>query len=132
LLYNGVLERYPSIRYVVSHAGGAVPYLAWRIGLGEALNPDLRARVPKGALHYLRRLYYDTALSATDYALAALMRLVPPSQVLFGSDFPFVNDRLIAVEVEGLESSGVLDDASRRAIDRDSALALFPRFAEHR
>jgi hypothetical protein len=41
MLYSGTLERYPSIRYVVSHAGGTIPYLAWRIA-GASYLPELR------------------------------------------------------------------------------------------
>jgi predicted TIM-barrel fold metal-dependent hydrolase len=128
LLYSGTFERHPSIRYIVSHAGGAVPYLGWRLGLGE-IGPELRARVPKGTMHYLRQLYYDTALSATEPVFAALRQFVPTSHVLFGSDFPYVPDGLIKVETNGLDQSAVLDDSMRAAIDRDNALALFPRLA---
>jgi Amidohydrolase len=54
---------------------------------------------------------------------------VPTSQVLFGSDFPYVTPAVLQAEKYGLETSKVLDDADRAAIDRDNALALFPRFA---
>jgi predicted TIM-barrel fold metal-dependent hydrolase len=130
LLYNGTLERYPSIRYIVSHAGGTVPYLAWRIAGGDFL-PGLRERAPKGGgLRQLQRLYYDTALSTSEYALAALRQFVPTSQILFGSDFPYVPEFVLKAETSGLESSKVLDDAARNAINRESAAALFPRFAQ--
>ena len=129
LLYSGTLERYPSIRYIVSHAGGAVPYLAWRIAGAEFL-PEMRDRAPKGgALRQLQRLYYDTALSSSEYALSALRQFVPTSQILFGSDFPYVPDTLIEAETAGVQNSKVLDDAARKAINRDNASALFPRFA---
>jgi predicted TIM-barrel fold metal-dependent hydrolase len=128
LLYSGTFERYPSIRYIVSHAGGAVPYLAWRIGLGQFL-PGLGKSVPKGPLHYLQHLYYDTALSPSEYALAALLKLVPHTQILFGSDFPMAPAPLVKAEVSSLEASGVLDEDAHTAIDRGNALALFPRLS---
>jgi predicted TIM-barrel fold metal-dependent hydrolase len=56
---------------------------------------------------------------------------VPASQVLFGSDFPYVSDALIAAETAGIDNSSVLDDAARDAINRGNALTLFPRFADH-
>lgn len=127
LLYSGVFERYPAIRYIVSHAGGAVPYLAWRLGLGAEMSPFLRAKAPRGPLHYLRRLYYDTALSTSDYALAALTRFAPADRILFGSDFPYVPDPLVKAEIAGLDTTSVLDATARRAISRENALALFPR-----
>ena len=138
LLYNGVFERYPSIRYIVSHAGGTIPYIAWRLALGdEHLRAHWQAGAmsgkggerPKGAIHYLQKLYYDTALSVAEYPLAALRQFVPTSQILFGSDYPMVPELIVKAEVAALESSKVLDDATRTAIDRENALALFPRFA---
>jgi len=128
LLYSGTLERYPSIRYIVSHAGGAVPFLAQRIALGAEI-PGLGEKAPRGPLHYLKRLHYDTALSTSEYALAALRQFVPTSQILFGSDYPLVPESVVESETADLESSRVLDDPTRRAIDRDNAAALFPRFA---
>jgi len=129
LLYTGMLERYPNIRYIVSHAGGAVPYIALRIALGAHELPGIGDKVPKGALHYLQQLYYDTALSTSEYVFAALRQFVPTSQLLFGSDWPLVPEKVVKMETAGLENSKVLDDATRKAIYRDNALALFPRFA---
>lgn len=127
LLYSGTLERYPAIRYIVAHAGGAVPYLAWRISLGQFL-PGLGQHVPKGPTHYLQRLHFETALSASDYALSSLIQFVEPSQILFGSDFPMAPEAVTEASTSGLEASKVLNENARRAINRESALALFPRF----
>jgi 6-methylsalicylate decarboxylase len=131
LLYTGTLERYPSIRYIVSHAGGTVPYVALRVALSTQLQV-MNGRVKggmQGALQQLQRLYYDTALSSSDYALAAMRQFLPTSQILFGSDYPLVDESVVRLEVMGLERSRVLDDATRSAIDRSGALELFPRFA---
>ena len=129
MLYSGTLERYPSIRYIVSHAGGTIPYLAWRIA-GASYLPELRDRAPKtDGLALLQKLYYDTALSTSEFVFGALKEFVPMSQVLFGSDFPYIGPAVLQAERYGLENSKVLDDAARAAIDRDNALTLFPRFA---
>jgi 6-methylsalicylate decarboxylase len=129
MLYSGTLERYPSIRYIVSHAGGTIPYLAWRIA-GASYLPELRDRAPKtDGLALLQKLYYDTALSTSEFVFGALKEFVPMSQVLFGSDFPYIGPAVLQAERYGLENSKVLDDAARAAIDRGNALTLFPRFA---
>jgi 6-methylsalicylate decarboxylase len=129
LIATGTFERYPSIRYIISHAGGTVPYIAQRLAFGTMELPDFGTNAPKGAMHYLQRLYYDTALSTSEQVFAALKEFVPTQQVLFGSDWPMVNERVVKIETTGLETSKVLDDATRKAIYRDNALALFPRFA---
>jgi predicted TIM-barrel fold metal-dependent hydrolase len=77
------------------------------------------------ALHDLRRLYFDTALSTTESALAALTAFAPSTQIVFGSDVPMAPPPLVA----DLDSSPTLDAATRAAIDRENALRLFPRFA---
>jgi 6-methylsalicylate decarboxylase len=129
MLYNGTLERYPSIRYIVSHAGGTIPYLAWRIA-GASFLPELRDRAPRtDSLALLQKLYYDTALSTSEFVFGALKEFVPMSQVLFGSDFPYVPPAVLEAEKYSIENSNVLDDEDRAAINRDNALALFPKFA---
>jgi 6-methylsalicylate decarboxylase len=131
LLYSGTLERYPNIRFVMPHAGGTVPYLAWRIAIGAEVKPQMRERVPKGVLHYLRtNIFYDTAVSTSEYVFAALKQFVPSSQIVFGSDFPFVRGPLLDAEIAALEHSQLLNDDDRAAIDRGSALKLFPRFSD--
>jgi 6-methylsalicylate decarboxylase len=131
MLYGGTLERYPSIRYIVSHAGGTIPYLAWRIA-GASFLPELRDRAPKtDALALLQKLYYDTALSTSEFVFGALREFVPTSHVLFGSDFPYVPPTVLQAEKWALENSKVWDDEAKAAINRDSALALFPRFASN-
>lgn len=129
LLYSGTLERYPSIRYIVAHAGGTVPYLAWRLSLGSFV-PKLADAVPKGPMHYLKRLCFDTALSASPQAFSALTQLVPPSQILFGSDYPMAPEAIAAATVSGVADCPVLAADAVEAIERGSALRLFPRFAE--
>jgi len=129
MLYSGTFERYPSIRYIVSHAGGTIPFLAWRIA-GAAYLPELADRAPKtDPMALLQKLYYDTALSTSEFVFGALREFVPTSQVLFGSDFPYIPPAVLQAEKYGLESSKVWDGEAKAAIDRENALALFPRFA---
>jgi len=129
LLFNGVFERYPRIRWIVSHAGAMIPYIHFRMRLGE-LDPKVAARVPKGTVHYLQNLYYDTALSTSEAVFAALQNFAKPDHVLFGSDYPLAPEIITKREVAAIEASTVLDAKWRKAIDRDNALALFPRFAK--
>ncbi|NWH07459.1 MAG: amidohydrolase [Alphaproteobacteria bacterium] len=127
LIFTGTLERFANIRWILSHAGGFVPYIAWRLMLAQGV-PELAKNAPKGVLHYLQQLYYDTALSPSPYALSALLQLVDPSHILFGSDFPFAPDIVISLETQALADSPVLTPELRQAIDRENALKLLPAF----
>lgn len=128
MVLNGTIERHPGIRFVLAHAGGTVPYLAWRFSLLWAPGSPAMEAAPKGAMHYLRSFWFDTALSANPHAMSSLLELVGPDRILFGSDFPFAPEPITKVSVRNLETMDLLDDPSRAAIDRTSALALFPRF----
>lgn len=128
LIWSGTAERCPNVKLIFSHAGGTAPFLAWRWSLLDFL-PGTSARAPKGVLHYLRSFFYDTALSASPHALRSLSELVPASHILFGSDYPFAPEILVQASVEGLGAYDGFDDAARRAIETDNALALLPRLA---
>jgi len=127
LIYSGTLERYPDISFILSHAGGAVPYLAWRISLFSNMQPGLGEKAPQGAIAYLKRLYYDTALSAVPYALRSLQELVDPSHILFGSDYPFAPEPITIASIKGISTYDGFDAQARAAIERNNALRLFPR-----
>jgi len=131
LVFSGVMERYPNIKWILAHAGATVPYLAWRLSLADILPDTPYAKtMPKGALAYLKKLYYDTALAPSAYAMASLLQLVEPTQILFGSDFPFAPRDLVAKEVSDINGLSVFDDEIRQMVYRDNALKLFPRFAK--
>jgi predicted TIM-barrel fold metal-dependent hydrolase len=117
MLYNGTLKKYPDIRFIVPHAGGTVPYIAWRITMGN-----------RRAIESLKNLYYDTALSATPYALRSLQELAPSSHILFGSDYPFLPKTMISSMIKGLKDYNGFDDKIRKAIECENAKNLFLRF----
>jgi predicted TIM-barrel fold metal-dependent hydrolase len=122
LVLQGGAARYPDIRWIFSHSGGVTPFLRSRFMVEEKGLKD-KSVVPNGVEHELRKFYYDTAQGNHEGALQALMALVPVSQVLYGTDFPFRDG---AEENAGLGNYR-FSAADRRAIDRENALRLFPR-----
>jgi predicted TIM-barrel fold metal-dependent hydrolase len=126
LIFSGTLERYPDMKIILSHGGGTLPYIAGRLDVGELL-PKLHAKAPQGAPAYLKRLYYDTAIASTPNALSSLRELVDPSHILYGSDYPFLPEQLIERFARGVETYRSFDAADRQVVERDGALALFPR-----
>jgi predicted TIM-barrel fold metal-dependent hydrolase len=124
LLYSGTLERCPEIRIIAAHAGGTVPFLAYRISMGQIM----LSGVPQGALTYLKQLHYDTALSANPNALRSLLELVDTSQIHFGSDYPFAPEMALFLATQSIQNFDGFDEQARNAVERESALALFPRF----
>jgi predicted TIM-barrel fold metal-dependent hydrolase len=90
LMLSGALVRYRDIKWLFSHAGGTVPMLAGRMAFFFKGRPDAKAIAPDGFEAEFRRLYYDTANATDPYPMAALLKLVPESQVVYGSDYPYV------------------------------------------
>jgi hypothetical protein len=124
LLFTGTAIRYGDIRWIFSHGGGTTPFLCERLIRAGRLKHN-EPHVPGGVLPILQRFHYDVAQVAHPMALAALTRMVPISQLLWGTDFPF---RFGREYVQGLSEFFSAEDL--RLIDRDSALALLPRWAE--
>ncbi len=127
LIYSGTLECYPNFSMIVAHAGGTLPYLAGRFASAPDIMQHLREQAPQGAIAYLKRLYYDTAISATPYALRSLQTFVESSQILFGSDYPYLSENLVANEVQALTTADILNAQSQAAVQQENALKLFPR-----
>ncbi|MEB3021116.1 amidohydrolase family protein [[Mycobacterium] crassicus] len=125
LVRNDIHRRYPKIRFLLSHAGGFVPYASHRMAV--AIMADT-GRNPADSLDDFAGFYFDTALSSSAAALPSLLAFAKPGHITFGSDWPFApiaGGRLFAA---GLETYAGLDRAGRDAIDRTNAVGLFPRF----
>jgi predicted TIM-barrel fold metal-dependent hydrolase len=127
LVFTGTLERCPDIRFIVAHGGGTVPVLAQRIA---TLEGHRAAKGVTGVIPALQSLYYETASTTAPYALRCLQELVAPTQILWGSDLPFVYGERLRMEVEHWEAYDGFDDAARSAVEQGNALRLFPRFAQ--
>lgn len=124
LVFNGFAQRYPDIKVIWSHAGGTMPFLIERFEF-QARQPAYRAAMPEGAAPVLRGFHYDTAQASNPAALGALTQLVPVSQVLFGTDYPY---RTAVEHVANLAACG-FGPAELRAVERDNAAAMLPRYA---
>ncbi len=93
LIYSGALARHKKINFILPHGGGTLPFLAPRIAaIGSTPFLGERAVPLPDAMQSLAEFYYDTALSVTPIQMTALRDLVPVSQVLYGTDFPFANE----------------------------------------
>ncbi|MFF3503205.1 amidohydrolase family protein [Streptomyces sp. NPDC003247] len=124
LVRNGIPRRYPNVRFILSHAGGFVPYSSHRMAITIA---DDTARSPLDVLDDFRSFYFDTALSSSPAALPTLLAFARPGHVLFGSDWPFAPTPAGQYFASGLDSNVQPD--TLKAVNRTNAEALFPRLA---
>lgn len=121
LLFTGTFSKFKDIRFIFAHAGGNAPMLLGRMHQYGPKN--IAEKAPNGIEYELKRLYYDIAGTAYKPPIAALTSLVPTTQILFGSDNPFVP---LADTAEGVTHLDFSPDDLRR-IGRENALTLLPR-----
>ena len=125
IAFSGDAARYPDIRFIWSHAGGTVPFLASRI---DGASRGAGDRMPDGFMRTLKTFYYDLAGASNAGAVASLLQLVPASQILFGTDFPpggSAADYAVALRALKMFESDAL-----RLIERENAVRLLPRLRE--
>ena len=125
MVAKGVMERYPSVKVILSHAGGFLPYAAsrFKVLLHAFVTKD---KSEEALLAEMKAFYLDTALSTPD-GLPSLMAFAEPGHVLFGTDNPYVSPDGLATFTRHLDSYEGFAPGQLEAINRSNAEALFPR-----
>src|SRR5438128_7095648 len=78
--FSGDASRFPNIRWIWSHAGGTMPFLAGRI---DGASGNFKAQMPGGLINELKKMYYDLAGAANPGAVASLLKLVKADKIMF-------------------------------------------------
>ena len=121
LCYAGVFKQLPNIRWLVAHAGGAIPYLLERLDSGWRDFAECRANIDEPPSTYLKRLYYDTVTFSPNN-LRLLRDIVGTDHMAMGSDYPHLLgsiDKAIS-SIEGLD----WDATEKERVFSGTALAL--------
>ena len=126
LVRNDVVRRYPRIRFILSHAGGFVPYAAHRMALAIAADAG---RGLNDILEDFRSFYFDIALSGSPAALPSLLHFAKPDHVLFGSDWPFAPGAAVSYFTAQFDKWDGMSADDRTAVNRTNAQKLFERLA---
>ena len=144
LLFMDALHRYPNIRWILCHAGGTLPFVAWRISdiaSRQMINAPWDTQYPSAymarhgarltqeqVLKDFKRFYYETALSAGRQSLATVREVADADHILFGSDWPYCPDDMTEDMIAATKSSGLFDEKQLAAVNHGNAARLFPRF----
>jgi predicted TIM-barrel fold metal-dependent hydrolase len=129
MIFTGTTRRYPKIRFILSHAGGTLPFLAWRLSMAPLIDKRFESMTGEGILEEIGRFWFDTAQAAGPAVLAALRAVAKPEKVLYGSDWPYCPETVVQETNKAIDASSVLSSAEAEGIRRTNALALFPRLA---
>lgn len=123
LIFSGSSQKYRDINWIFSHGGGALSSFAERFLVQMVNTPPYKGKFTREAVQAeLNRFYYDTAQVSVIGTVAALTKIVPVSQVVYGTDFPY---RTAAEHTNGL--SKLFNSEDLKKIDRENALRILPR-----
>ena len=125
--YTGRFARTSQVKYIFSHAGGSIPYLAARFAIIDEMDFIAGAAERGTAAEMFRRMYWDTALAASDPVLHMLRDVAGVNQVLYGTDFPYQRRDLAVASKQQILHSVALNDLERGAILGSNASRLLPR-----
>jgi 6-methylsalicylate decarboxylase len=129
--YTNRFARTPNVKYIFSHAGGSIPYLAARFAIIDEMG-FIKGGDERGtAADMFRRHYWDTALAASDPVLRMLQDVAGVDQIFYGTDFPYLRRDLAARSGQRILGSAALGDRERHAVLGENAARLLPRLAKH-
>jgi 6-methylsalicylate decarboxylase len=124
--YTNRFARTPNVKYIFSHAGGSIPYLAARFAIIDEMGFIPGGEQRGTAADMFRRIYWDTALAASDPVFRMLRDVAGIDQVLYGTDFPYLRRDLAVSTKQRIVQSSELNDAEKQGILAGNALRLFP------
>jgi 6-methylsalicylate decarboxylase len=128
MIFSGWSAKYPNIRVIFSHAGGTMPFLNERF-IHWSVVPQFKPLMPNGFVAEAAKFYYDVAQATNPAAMSALSKIIPTSQILFGSDYPYLT---ITENNKGLRDCGVFSAGDLDAIYNTNVTTLVPRLAPRR
>jgi aminocarboxymuconate-semialdehyde decarboxylase len=122
LVFSGVPERYPNIKWVLSHLGGAIPYLCERLDRGWEAFADCRADIKRRPSEYLRNFYYDT-VNFDPMAVRLAVDFAGADHVLAASDYPHQIGSI--PKMKSSLAALTVSDAERKKILGENARAMY-------
>lgn len=136
MMHHGTLDKYPNIRYILSHGGGTIPYIAWRLASIEYGQTGKRIPLfrtfydflvngePTKGLRHLKKMYYDTASVTGEYQVKCLQAFAGEDHIVFGTDLCI--SKLSSIITKNLERDGDFSDEAYNKMSYRNCLELFP------
>jgi aminocarboxymuconate-semialdehyde decarboxylase len=122
LVFSGVVERFPRIRWVLCHLGGTIPYLVERLDRGFTAFEDCRANISKPPSEYLKNFYYDT-VNFNPRAIELAISFAGTDHILAGSDYPHQIGSIPKM-FESIDALNISDPAKKAILGENAARLL--------
>ena len=124
IVFRGVLDRFPNISWVLSHLGGAIPYIYNRADWVARRFPDeCPVNISQAPSEYFKRFYYDTALNYRRGPIYCALDLIGADHLVFGTDTPWAIGEPPKT-VECLESIGLPKGVKEKILSKNAAKLL--------
>jgi predicted TIM-barrel fold metal-dependent hydrolase len=136
LVFNGCLQRYPNIPWIVTHGGGALPLLTQRMELFGSVVPVVAIDITGTAgpavpiSEQVGHLWFDMAGTPFPYQIPALTAAFGSERLLYGSDYCFTPAAGTTAQVRSIDAAPQPDGDTWRALTSRNAQRLFPRLNE--
>ena len=126
LIYNDRCNQFPNIKWIISHAGGTIPYLAYRLSIAGEWNGITQSS--EQILQSIKSLYFDLALSTSPTVFSCLQNLINTDNILFGTDFPLRYETGVLRSINELRQYDNYSELEKSKIFAGNAKRIFPRF----
>jgi aminocarboxymuconate-semialdehyde decarboxylase len=125
LVFSGVVKRFPNIKWILAHLGGAIPYLVERLDRGFHAFKECRAHIDRPPSEYLRELYYDS-VNFDVRSLQLAIDFAGVDHILAGSDYPHqigslpkMFESIAALDISDTDRAAILGGNAERLLVRD-------------
>jgi predicted TIM-barrel fold metal-dependent hydrolase len=128
MTFKGTFEKYKNLTFILSHSGGAIPFVypRWDSAYFSYPHSHPLKKLPNPPSHYLKKHYYDTALSYSLSSLRCTIDFAGIDHVLFGTDFPYSIDNRAKETIEKIENYG-FSKKEKEKIYFKNVTTLFPK-----
>lgn len=129
MVFKGIFEKLPDLTFILPHSGGTIPFLCPRWDIfyqSRAEEHVLKRTIPKPPSYYLKRHYYDTALSYAHSTLRCTLDLAGIDHLVFGTDHPYSHKFRAQATIESLEQYCFTAE-DRERVFSGNAIRLFPK-----
>jgi len=122
IIFGGILDKFPNLRFILSHAGGVLPFIIGRWDHGFTVRKEAKKNIIQKPSNYLKNFYFDT-ITHSNTALEFLIEEVGADNVVMGTDFPF--DMADDKPVKTVEQLKVVYESDKEKIIGRNAEKLF-------
>ena len=125
LIFGGVMDRYPTLKFVTHHLGALFPYFAKRVE--KNVEGWLKDKIARPYSEYWKNIYGDTALDGTDAALPCGYAFFGPERMMFGTDYPFgpeSGEDFVRSNLAGIKAMNIPEEYKKKILGENTKKIL--------